>query len=440
VSGLHRQGSRNLHWLLLSALIIGLAAFMHYKQRLGIDQWYGVAVFLLLSLKLLASTRIRRSKVTAEQVAVARSLRVCTIVPVANEDHEVLRQCFDSIRHQTRRPERVVVVRDGPSSVETIALIDAYVQTFVDDGIECLVLHWDTNLGKRHGLMAGVTSSPRCDIFLCVDSDTVLHDHALERSLVHFADPTVTGLTGLVLALNAKKNLLTRLIDLRYANAFLYERAAYSRLGSVLCACGSLALYRGDVLRKYMDDFLGQTFLGVPATYGDDRRLTNYCLLEGRVIFEAQSLAWTLVPERPWHYLRQQNRWNKSFFRESIWVIQYMGLRKPATWLTLIELSSWVVFTASLLAALVVAPFIAGFGVWGMYLLYIALLGYARSVRYLEASTEHRISGWDRLFGYLIAPLYGIVHVLVLLPLRVFSLATLRDNSWGTRTRIEVSA
>ncbi len=52
--------------------------------------------------------------------------------------------------------------------------------------------------------------------------------------------------------------------------------AAYSRLRSVLCCCGSLSAYRGALLRTYMPDFLSQTFLGVPAIFGDDRRLTNY--------------------------------------------------------------------------------------------------------------------------------------------------------------------
>ena len=33
----------------------------------------------------------------------------------------------------------------------------------------------------------------------------------------------------------------------------------------------------------------------------------------------------------------------------------------------------------------------------------------------------------------LLAPLYGIIHMTLLLPLRIVALATLRDNSWGTR-------
>ena len=87
-----------------------------------------------------------------------------------------------------------------------------------------------------------------------------------------------------------------RLIDMRYCYAFLGERAAYSVFGSVLCVCGSLALYRGVTVRKYLDDFLSQRFLGRPCTYGDDRRLTYYCLREGRVLLAPDAVAWDPRP------------------------------------------------------------------------------------------------------------------------------------------------
>jgi hypothetical protein len=55
-----------------------------------------------------------------------------------------------------------------------------------------------------------------------------------------------------------------------------------------------------------MPDFLSQTFLGVPAIFGDDRRLTNYVLLQGKVVFQETAVAWTAVPQRLGHFARQQ--------------------------------------------------------------------------------------------------------------------------------------
>jgi len=61
------------------------------------------------------------------------------------------------------------------------------------------------------------------DIFVTVASDTVLDPHAIEAIMLAFGDRTVFGATGLVRVLNRRRNVLTRLIDLRYANAFLLD-------------------------------------------------------------------------------------------------------------------------------------------------------------------------------------------------------------------------
>ncbi len=63
----------------------------------------------------------------------------------------------------------------------------------------------------------------------------------------------------------------------------------------------------------------------------------------------------------------------------------------------------------------------------------VLLLAYARSGHYVEA--EHPGLSWRSRWGtLLLAPLYGIIHMTLLLPLRLVALATLRDNSWGTRS------
>ena len=191
-------------------------------------------------------------------------------------------------------------------------------------------------------------------MYLCVDSDTVLDQHAVAELAEPFSKRRVHCVTGLVLAHNRGTNLLTRLIDMRYVNAFLGERVAYSRLGSVLCACGSLAMYRGWVVRKYVDDFLGQRFLGQPATFGDDRRLTYYCLTEGLSLIQPSSVGYTDVPERLGHYIRQQIRWGKSFIREGFLLLGKFRLTRMYWWLNLVELVTWVLFTGGLLTALIV--------------------------------------------------------------------------------------
>ncbi|MFC1417475.1 glycosyltransferase family 2 protein [Streptacidiphilus cavernicola] len=271
---------------------------MHTLIRAGAHlHWYGVTVGTLLFLKLVLSIR-RRRKPELSFRHHSRGYYVHGVVTSYNEAPAMLRRCLDSILAQTMLVDSLTVVDDCSSDMSCAALIHDMRPQFERLGVRLDFIRFPDNRGKRHGLAAGFEQAPNADMYLCVDSDTVLDQHAVSELAEPFSKRRVHCVTGLVLAHNRSTNLLTRLIDMRYVNAFLGERVAYSRLGSVLCACGSLAMYRGWVVRKYLDDFLDQRFLGRPATFGDDRRLTYYCLTEGLSLIQPSSVGYTDVPER----------------------------------------------------------------------------------------------------------------------------------------------
>src|SRR6185312_8756096 len=75
-------------------------------------------------------------------------------------------------------------------------------------------------------------------------------------------------------------------------------------------------------------DWLNQTFWGRAATFGDDRSLTNFILRSHRVLFNDDARCVTYVP-RTWStYFRQQQRWKKSWSRETTVAIRQM-YRQP---------------------------------------------------------------------------------------------------------------
>lgn len=310
-------------------------------------------------------------------------------------------------------------------------------------GVKYMVSVQPENKGKREALALGFEAAPYSDIFLCVDSDTVLSRDTVRELLLPLADERVMASTGMVLALNHDSNIFTRLQDLRYGNSFLFERAAYSRLKSVLCCCGALSAYRGSLVRKYLPDFLNQQFLGKPAVFGDDRRMTNYCLIEGHVVFQETAVGYTAVPEKLPHFLRQQVRWNKSFFRESLWAFRHQKKFRPAFWLTTMELMLWLVFGSAMFYSLVVMPILHPtqfLNHIGDYIVFMILMGYLRNVRYLDF--PRRGMGFVKRFGmFTLAPLYGVIQLTLLTPLRFYALLTLSKGSWGTRQGgVEVSA
>lgn len=393
--------------------------------------WYGIAVGALLLAKLLASLRPRRK---SDECAVATGVAsdVHGVITCYNEDPEMLRRCLDSILLQVLRPASFTVIDDCSDTRDTFELALEYGQRFTDAGMTLHVTRFGENLGKRHGLARGFEDAPDARVYVCIDSDTVLEESAVSRLINEFDNDAVNAVTGLVLAHNRAANLLTRLIDMRYQNAFLGERVAYSRLGSVLCVCGSLAAYRGEVVRSNLEDFLNQRFLGRACTFGDDRRLTYYALTDGKSLIQPAALAWTDVPDTLGRYLKQQCRWTKSFLRESVLLALKMRVSRAYWWLNLVELGTWTLFTSALLVAVAAAaqgarswPVLLGYGA------YVSAASWLRSVHYLRKAGD--VPTRDRLLTFLSAPLYALMNLTLLIPLRLYAIGTLRRNGWGTR-------
>jgi hyaluronan synthase len=439
-----RPAGRILAIGVITGGVVGVVLTLHLARgatgnetlRLG---WYGLAVVTLISAKLILSLLAAPAAETPDAREVLRRYNVAGIITCRNEDPLAFAKCLRSILHSTRLPDSLTVVDDGSESPGCRRIARALAPAFQARGVDYDVIVFRENLGKREGLAAGFRRAWNADVYLCVDSDTVLHREAIANALRPFGRRRVQAATGAVFAANRSTNLLTRLIDLRCCYAFLGERAAYSVMGSVLCACGSLALYRGPTVRKYLDDFLSQRFLGKPCTYGDDRRLTYYCLREGQVLLAPDALAWTLVPYSMKHFVRQQLRWSKSFFRESLWMLVTVPPWRVCWWLSLVELCTWSGFTTALIYAVAVKPALTGHFAVLTYLVSVLVMSYARSGHYFEA--EHPDLGLaGKLATLAIAPVYGLIHMTLLLPLRLVALLTLRDNSWGTRATIEVTS
>lgn len=392
---------------------------------------YGLAVFGLLGMKLFLSLLPPKWWPAPDPFK-----RVGVVVTIYNEDPELLRRCLDSVLSQTFPPTRIVVVDDHSAKLAAHDIASRYAA--LDPRIQ--VVRQPANRGKREALAVGFRAmADDVDIFLCIDSDSVLERNAVYEGVRPFRSRGIAAVSGIVLPSNHDTNVVTRLQDVRYANSFVTERAAYSRLGSVLCVCGALAFYRASIVMQHLDEFLDQTFLGKPATVGDDRHMTNLSLAHGRVVLADQSISHTAVPQRFGHFVRQQARWGRSFFRESTWALRHLRPWRVAWWLTLIEIAQWAVFSTILIYVVVVHPIITGEVLVAQYLLFVGAMALARAVRYFDISRRHqRLT--SRLRSFLVAPLYGYMALFVLLPLRFYSLVTLRATKWGTRQAVEVMA
>lgn len=383
-----------------------------------------IAHFLLQTF--FAHRHYRTSLRAATEPSEAYEPAVDVVVAAYNEDVQSLEACFESLLRQEYGGElRVSVVDD--CSPNRAALMPLYERYGAVPGWRILLP--DENRGKRHAQDAAFREC-RGDILVTIDSDTIVSPDGVQEIVRPFADPRVGAVTGDVGVTNWRKNILTRLIGMRYWVAFNQERAAQSWFRTVLCCSGPLAAYRRSTLAaSCWHDYVSQTFRGITCTYGDDRHLTNLVLAAGHdTLFVPRATAITNAPEGLRAYLKQQLRWNKSFYRELLWTLPFL-LRRSKYMVfevvvqTFLPLLLTLAITTSLCFAVLVNP-------WRIahYAVAICVMALVRCVYAIYRT---------RRLSFLLFVLYGFIHAALLVPLRVRALTTLTDNSWGTRTAVQ---
>jgi cellulose synthase/poly-beta-1,6-N-acetylglucosamine synthase-like glycosyltransferase len=117
-------------------------------------------------------------------------------------------------------------------------------------------------------------------------------------------------------AYKAERSWLTRAIDVRYRLLCERERAAQGFHGAVLCCAGPFSAFRRSAVKRVLPRYVAPWRLGGRRP-GDDLELTNLVLKEGyRSVYQPAAEAWTKVPTTLLGFVRQQRRWNRSFYRE----------------------------------------------------------------------------------------------------------------------------
>lgn len=386
---------------------------------LGVCAVYLLTVAVYLTCQIVFAERARRHYDTADDLDHRPSVDV--VVPCFNEDPAVLDACLASIAAQDYAGDvQVHVVDDG--SPNRAALDPVYARYTALPGFRLIA--FPANRGKRQAQAAAISGS-RADVVITVDSDTMLDPDGIRHMIAGFRDPLVGAAMGEMLAANASRNLLTRLIDLRYWYACNQERAAQSHFSAVLCCSGPFSAYRRSILEKVLDDYLHHTFRGRPSNHGEDRHLTNLMLRSGmRTVYVPRARSRTVVPDRMRAFLRQQLRWSRSVYRDTLW----MARRLPGLGgYVLLDVFAQIFGPALLGTALALAAVRAatvGTAGWPWFAAGALTVALAYSAYGVWARRDLRFLGFA---------LYGLLHCALLIPVRVQALLTLSDDRWGQR-------
>jgi hyaluronan synthase len=389
-----------------------------------------VGAFLLLAWQTSLAYLERPVRLTARQQARVDRLRVTVNVPVHNEAPTLLAACLWSLLEQTRLPERVQVVVNGCSIQPYQRLLAEWEQAATAQGVEADAVQIDP-ASKRLAQLTTFQDDP-ADVFVTMDSDTVLDRNALAEGLKPFTDPRVQSVAGVGVALNCNRNLLTRLTNLWFLTFQLGPRSSLSTLGSVLVNSGTLAFYRSEVIREGADGYAHETFLGRPVTFSDDSMLTTLAKLRGRTVQQPTCFAFTVLPERVGHHLRQQLRWMRGSFIRSWWRMRYLPLGSYAYWMHFAGWVNFVLATVVFTALFVVRPAIDRRLVPSLLVIPV-LVGYAAALKYLLVRRDDETLA-SQLGTFVLAPVVFLWSFFVLRPLRLYAIATCLSTGWGTRT------
>jgi hyaluronan synthase len=114
-------------------------------------------------------------------------------------------------------------------------------------------------------------------------------------------------------------------LDHRYFD----ENASQTYLGrSVSCLSGRTAIYRRHLLLEIENDFMDETFWGVPCLSGDDKRLTTLILERGHLTYMQRTAeVWSTFPDQWRIFFRQRLRWARNTWRSDL-----RALSRPWVW------------------------------------------------------------------------------------------------------------
>lgn len=364
-------------------------------------------------------------------------LKVSVVMPCYNESAETVRECIESILAQDYPVYEILFIDDGSkdlsaykevlklkSKLEEHKLMagESYVYLPSTSHYPKVKVHrFDRNRGKRQALAWGIEHAKGDFVFL-MDSDGYIFPDTVRELLKPFRDPKVNAVVGHINARNAYKNFMTKLQDVFYDAAFRVGRAAQSVTNCVIVCSGALSMYRKDAIRPHLELLTNETFLGAPCVNGDDRRLTYIALKSGKTKYQETAHCLTNVPESLWKFFKQQVRWNRSFYR---WIKALpLAAKNPFIALWVIgEGIIWLFFGASIFASIATINK-TGLTIFFIYsLAYLVLASFSKNVFYL---LKHP-------FIFLLSPLFAVVRTILLYPIRLVALLTIRDGNWGTR-------
>lgn len=351
--------------------------------------------------------------------------RVTVVIPAFNEGPMVERSIRSVTKSNYPSDRLEIIVVDDGSRDDTFFHMQRLRREFPS---LVRLIRFSSNRGKRAALEAGFREATG-EIVITIDSDSEVEPKTVPEMVTPFlADPAVGGVAGRVAVLN-RDTTISRMLEVQYALAFDFGRAAQSAYRTVACCPGALSAFRRTIILPHLDEWTHQTFLGRPVGHGEDQALTNIVLREGYdTVYQRTATVHTLAPTTYRQLSRMFLRWDRSYIVEGFSFARFMFTR----YRTKNRVMPIVAFVVSNLRLVLFF--------WGLLELPFVFAEDART--HLQAAIALGLGALfsaayylriERSFRFAYGLLYAVYSVLLLQWILPWALITVRDERWGTR-------
>lgn len=351
--------------------------------------------------------------------------RVSVVIPAFNEGPMVERSIRSVATCDYPRELLEIIVVDDGSRDDTFF----HMQRLRREHPELVKLvRFRGNQGKREALCAGFRAATG-EILVTIDSDSEIEPRTIDEMVAPFlADPDVGAVAGRVAVLN-RDTVISRMLEVQYALAFDFSRAAQSTYRCVACCPGALSAFRREAVLPFLDEWVHQSFLGRPVNHGEDQALTNIVLRQGYdTVYQRTAAVHTLAPVTYRQMSRMFVRWDRSYIVEGFSFAKFMFSRYRRK-NRILPIATFLVSNLRL--------FLFFYGVVQLPLLFqteLTILFHSAIALLVGAAfTALYYLRIERSFRFLYGVLYAVFSVLLLQWILPWALITVRDERWGTR-------
>lgn len=431
-------------FILLALILIIHGKFFFQERDNTFFYIYGITVTTIIFILFFISQRYvdLSEEIIEKNLNAGKERPLASCVLAVHNEEKIIKYCIQSIIDSDYENKEIIIVNDA-STDNTLAELKKF-----ENHPEITIIDLKKNVGKKKAIGQGLRIA-KGGVFIFTDSDTILERDAIRRVMEIFIhEPNIGAVSGHARALNANRNLITKIQDSWYEGQFAIKKAFESVYGAVTCISGPLAGFRREAIFNYIPAWEDDKFLRKEFKFSTDRTLTgfvlgskqigkklkrkykdswfvqsvNYPERDWKLVYAKSAKAWTNVPDTFGKLVKQQVRWKKSFIRNIFFTGRFYW-RKPILTAMRYYLSIIFVFVGPIIVfrQMVWLPMQGNYLSFFLYIGGVFFIGSLYSIAYRFDNKDNK---------WLYRPFMSLLSTIIFSWLIFYSILTLRRDKW----------